>query len=85
MRKKTPYDLCVQMGHIVQQLMCDSWKNGEPSMEVRQKVIEKCDKVEAIYERYVNNIFELHKHDSIEETNDVWFEAYHTNKEYMNY
>ena len=61
-RKKTPHILCRQMMRITDYLMCESWKNGvPPSKEVRRKVLEKVKKIEAIYVRYVDNIYKLHK------------------------
>lgn len=85
-RKKTPLILCRQMMRITDYLMCESWKNGvPPSKEVRRKVLEKVKKIEAIYIRYVDNIYKLHKleSDGSDESNKVWLGAYHTNKEYM--
>lgn len=60
-RKKTPQILCRQMMRITDYLMCESWKDGvPPSKEVRRKVLEKVKKIEAIYIRYVDNIYKLH-------------------------
>lgn len=86
-RKKSPHDLCLQMLHITNYIMCESYKNGAPSNEVRRKVLEKVKKIEAIYKRYVDNIYKFH---NIDRWNggkaalDLWFDGFHTNKEYMN-
>lgn len=87
-RKKSPSSMNEQKNRIINFLMRDSWKNGAPSKNVRCKVLEKVKKIESIYNRYVDNIYNIHKIDrwfgSVEESDNVWFNAYHTNKEYMN-
>ena len=86
-RKKTPHILFRQMMRITDYLMCESWKNGvPPSKEVRRKVLEKVKKIESIYVRYVDNIYKLHNMEmnGSDESNHVWLNSYHTNKEYMN-
>lgn len=86
-RKKTPHVLCLQMLHITNYIMGESYKNGAPSNEVRGKVLEKVKKIESIYKSYVDNIYKLHNIDRWnggKASLDLWFNAYHTNKEYMN-
>lgn len=85
-RKKTPCILCHQMMRITDYLMCESWKDGIPSKEDRRKVLEKVKKIESIYVRYVDNIYKLHNMEmnGSDESNHVWLNSYHTNKEYMN-
>lgn len=85
-RKKSPHILCRQAMRITNYLMCESWKDGVPSKEVRRKVLEKVKKIESIYTRYVDNIYKLHNMEmnGSDEANHVWLYSYHTNKEYMN-
>lgn len=87
-QKKTPYDLHKQMARITNYLMRNSWKNGRPPKETIEKVLKRCNKIYAIYNRYVNNIYKLHNVDpqtgDVTESNNIWFNGYHTPKEYMN-
>jgi len=87
-KKKSPYELYKQLTYIMNYLMCDSWKDGRPSKEVRNKVLEKVNKVKSIFDRYVDNIYKLHNVDrwrgNVKESNDIWFNGHHTKEEYMN-
>lgn len=88
MRKKSPKQLHEQYARITDYMMFESWKEGRPPKEVRDKVIEKVEKLNAIYRRYVDNIYKLHNVDpwkgNVKESNDIWFNGYHTKEEYMN-
>ena len=88
MRKKSPKKLNEQYVRITDYLMRESWKNGAPSREEREKVCKKIEKLRAIYNRYVDNIYKLHNVDpwkgNVAEVNDIWANDYHTKEEYMN-
>lgn len=87
MGKKSPSSMNEQKNRIIDCLMRDSWKNGVPSRNVRCKVLEKVRQIESVYNRYVDNICNIHKTDrwfgNVEESNSVWFNGYHASKEYM--
>ena len=53
---------------------------------LKHKIMAVAKKIESIYTSYVDNIYKLHnvEMNGSDEANHVWFNAYHTNKEYMN-
>lgn len=86
--KKAPYDLHKQYVRITDYLMFESWKNGAPSDKKRDEVVKKVEKLKAIYERYIANIYKSQGvdpyRDSAAKANHVWFSCCQDSKEYMN-
>lgn len=87
-RKKSPYELHEQYVRISDYLMCNSWKGGRPPREIREKILAKVNKIKAVYDRYVDNIYKLHHTDpwtdNVKDVNNIWFNGMHTKEEYMN-
>ena len=73
-----------QVVRINRQILSDSWNMRIPV----EKAVEMVRKVSSIYNRYVDNIYNMHKLNrlscSAKKSQEVWFYAFHTNKEYMN-
>ncbi len=75
-RKKTPKAIHEQANHIVGYLTRKTWKNGTPSDEENNKLLETCSTIGLTASRYISNIYKLAgvdmDHASALERNEIW-------------
>ena len=88
MRKKSLEILNKQQIRMTEYLMRDFGKSTINRADY-DKIIDRVDKIECIFYTYRNRIYKLHGLDirnnsDIKKKREVYFNAYHTNKEYMN-
>lgn len=83
-RKKTPKAIHEQANHIVGYLTRKTWKNGTPSDEENNKLLETCSTIGLTASRYISNIYKLAgvdmDHASALERNEIW-NNYQANRE----
>ena len=89
MRKKSLEILNKQQIRMTEYLMRDFGKRTINRADYN-KIINRVDKIECIFYKYRNRIYELHGLDlrnnrDINKKREVYFNAYHTNKEYMKF
>lgn len=89
MRKKSLEILNKQQIRMTEYLMRDFGKRTITRAEY-EKIIDRVDKIESIFYTYRNRIYNLHGLDlrnniDIKKKREVYFNAYHTNKEYMKF
>lgn len=87
-RKKTPEAIYEQANHIVGYLTRKTRKNGTPSDEENNKLLETCSIIDLIAWRYISNIYKLAGVDinyaSSSESNEVWYHYQASREEYTN-
>ena len=88
MRKKSLEILNKQQIRMTEYLMRDFGKSTI-TRDDYDKIIDRVNKIECIYYTYRNRIYKLHGLDlrenkDIKKKREVYFNASHTNKEYMN-
>lgn len=75
-RKKTPKAIYEQINRIVGYLTRKTWKNGTPSDEENNKLLETCSIIGLTAGRYISNIYKQAGVDmncaSAPERNEVW-------------
>lgn len=85
-RKKTPKAIHEQANHIVGYLTRKTWKNGTPSDEENNKLLETCSTIGLTAWRYISNIYKLAGVDinyaSVSESNEVWYHYQASREEY---
>lgn len=85
-RKKTPEAIHEQANHIVGYLTRKTWKNGTPSDEENNKLLETCSVISLTAWRYISNIYKLAGVDinyaSASESNEVWYNYQASREEY---
>ena len=85
-RKKTPKAISEQLNRIVRYLTERSWKDGQPSSEERNKVLEICGAIHLTAWRYISNIYKQAGVDinyaSVPESNEVWNNYQASREEY---
>lgn len=89
MRKKSLKNLAEQFSRMSDYLMRDFGK-GTLTRADYDKINDKVAKIECIFYTYRNRIYELYgldirKNRDIKKKREVYFNAYHTNKEYMKF
>ena len=89
MRKKSLEILNKQQIRMTEYLMRDFGKSTINRADY-DKIIDRVDKIECIFYTYRNRIYKLHGLDlrnnkDIKKKREVYFNAYHTNKEYMKF
>lgn len=87
-RKKTPKAIYEQINRIVGYLTRKTWKNGTPSDEENNKLLETCSIIGLTASRYISNIYKLAGVDinyaSVSESNKVWYNYQASSEEYTN-
>lgn len=87
-RKKTPKAIYEQKNRIVDYLTRKTWKNGTPSDEENNKLLETCSIIGLTAWRYISNIYKLAGVDinyaSASESNEVWYHYQASREEYTN-
>ena len=87
-RKKTPKAIYEQINRIVSYLTRKTWKNGTPSDEENNKLLETCSIIGLTAWRYISNIYKLAGGDmnyaSVSESNEVWYNYQASREEYTN-
>lgn len=87
-RKKTPEAINKQANHIVGYLTRKTWKNGTPSDEENNKLLETCSIISSTAWRYISNIYKLAGVDinyaSASESNEAWYHYQASREEYTN-
>ena len=87
-RKKTPKAIYEQINRIVGYLTRKTWKNGTPSDEENNKLLEACSAIGLTAWRYISNIYKLAGVDmnyaSVSESNEVWYNYQASREEYTN-
>ena len=87
-RKKTPKAIYEQINRIVGYLTRKTWKNGTPSDEENNKLLETCSIIGLTASRYISNIYKLAgvdiDHTSALESNEVWNNYQASREEYTN-
>lgn len=85
-RKKTPEAIHEQANHIVGYLTRKTWKNGTPSDEENNKLLETCSVIGLTALRYISNIYKLAGVDinyaSASESDEVWYNYQASREEY---
>lgn len=87
-RKKTPKAIYEQKNRIVSYLTRKTWKNGTPSDEENNKLLETCSIIGLTAWRYISNIYKLAGVDinyaSASESDEVWYHYQASREEYTN-
>lgn len=87
-RKKTPKAIYEQANRIVGYLTRKTWKNGTPSDEENNKLLETCSIIGLTALRYISNIYKSAGVDincaSTPESNEVWNNYQASREEYTN-
>lgn len=85
-RKKTPEAIHEQTNRIVDYLTRKTWKNGTPSDEENNKLLETCSVIGLTAWRYISNIYKLAGVDinyaSASESDEVWYNYQASREEY---
>lgn len=85
-RKKTPKAIHEQTNRIVDYLTRKTWKNGTPSDEENNKLLETCSVIGLTAWRYISNIYKLAGVDinyaSASESDEVWYNYQASREEY---
>ena len=87
-RKKTPEAIHEQTKRIVEYITARCWKNGTPSDEEINKLLETCNIISLTAWRYISNIYKLAGVDinyaSVSESDEVWYNYQASREEYTN-
>lgn len=87
-RKKTPEAIHEQTKRIIEYITARCWKNGTPSDEEVNKLLETCSIIGLTAWRYISNIYKLAGVDmncaSALESNEVWNNYQASREEYTN-
>lgn len=87
-RKKTPEAIHEQTKRIIEYITARCWKNGTPSDEEVNKLLETCSIIGLTAWRYISNIYKLAGVDmncaSAPESNEVWNNYQASREEYTN-